>query len=341
MSHSFGTDHVLAHTAGIWDEFRRARLFVTGGTGFIGKWLLESFLAANDAFDLQARVCVLSRDPARFRACMPGIAAHPALEFVGGDVRSFEFPRGAFTHVVHGATDVANPAAPLDTFDVTVAGTRRVLEFSRTCGVRNLLLVSSGAAYGNQPATISHVTEDYAGAPSTRLPASAYGEGKRVSEWLSFVYGQAGDLRVRAARCFAFVGPHLPLDRHFAIGNFIRDAVDGRTISVGGDGTPLRSYLHSADLAAWLWTIMIRGAPSSIFNVGSDEVVSIADLARRISRLVGSDRPITIAKAPVSGAPAQRYIPSIAKARHELGLEVRIPLDDAILDTARWYQETR
>ncbi len=338
MDTPYGAGHVLTHTTGIWDEFRHARLFVTGGTGFIGKWLLESFLAANDACDLQARVCVLSRDPARFRAEMPGLSAHAAIEFVAGDVRSFEFPSGTFTHIVHGATDIANPALPLDTFDVTVGGTRRVLDFTRACGAKKLLLISSGAVYGRQPPEISHIGEAYAGAPSILSTASAYGEGKRVSEWLSVVYGQSGGLQVRIARCFAFVGPHLPLDKHFAIGNFIRDVLTGQDITIGGDGTPLRSYLHAADLAAWLWTIMARGAPSTAYNVGSDQPISIAELAELVARLAATGRRINMAQAPQSGAAPERYVPSIDKARRELGLDVWIPLEAAILDTLFAYR---
>lgn len=335
----YDASHVLAHTTGIWDEFRQARLFVTGGTGFIGKWLLESFLAANDAFDLQARVCVLSRDPARFRAETPRMSAHASIEFVAGDVRSFDFPSGAFTHIVHGATDIANPASPLDTFDVTVGGTRRVLDFARACGAKNLLLISSGAVYGRQPPEISHLGEGYAGAPSMLSTASAYGEGKRVSEWLSFVYGQSGGLQVRIARCFALVGPHLPLDKHFAIGNFIRDVLAGQDIAIGGDGTPLRSYLHAADLAAWLWIIMARGAPSSAYNVGSDQAISIAGLAELVARLAASGSRVNRAKTPQPGAAPERYVPSIDKARRELGLNVWIPLEAAILDTLLAYKD--
>ncbi|MBW4046354.1 MAG: NAD-dependent epimerase/dehydratase family protein [Proteobacteria bacterium] len=337
MDKPYGVGHVLAHTTEIWDEFRQARLFVTGGTGFIGKWLLESFLAANDAFDLRARVCVLSRDPARFGAEMPSISTHAAIEFVVGDVRSFDFPRGPFTHIVHGATDIANPALPLDTFDVTVRGTRRVLDFAQVCGVTNLLLISSGAVYGRQPPDIDQVAEDYVGAPSVLSTASAYGQGKRVSEWLSIVYGQSG-MQVRIARCFALVGPYLPLDKHFAIGNFMRDALARQDIAICGDGTPLRSYLHAADLAAWLWTIMARGAPSSVFNVGSDQAISIAGIAELVARLAGSGSRINIAKAFQPGATPERYVPSIDKARRELGLNVWIPLEAAILDTIFAYR---
>src|SRR5207248_5025331 len=153
--------HVLNHTAGIWDEFRGARLFITGGTGFFGKWLLESFAHANETLSLGACAVVLTRNAAAFRARAPGIAAYPVIEFSEGDVRSFSPPAGPLTHVIHAATPSNfNDEDPEAMLDQAYQGTRRVLDFARRCGAGKVLFTSSGAVYGRQPPAITHLPDD-------------------------------------------------------------------------------------------------------------------------------------------------------------------------------------
>jgi dTDP-glucose 4,6-dehydratase len=140
------------------------------------------------------------------------------------------------------------------------------------------------------------------------------------------------------ARLFAFAGPHLPLDLNFAIGNFVRDALKGGPIQIAGDGTPKRSYLYAADLAVWLWTILLRGQPARPYNVGSDEEVNIAELAELVLRNAAPGTSIEIAQSPKPGVPPARYVPCVNRAREELGLRVRIPLDEAIRRMFDWYR---
>jgi len=330
-------DHVLNHTAGVWDKLHGSRLFVTGGTGFFGCWLLESFVWACDSLQLDATMTVLTRSPEAFRAKAPHLADHPAIRLLRGDVRSFEYPAGRFSHVIHAASDATPELCrerPLLVMDTLVDGTRRVLDFAVTAGASRFLLVSSGAVYGLQPPHVKHLRETWTGSPDPNAPVSVYGEGKRMAELLCSLYHQAHGIDCLIARCFAFVGPYLPLNAHFAIGNFLYDHIHGRPIYVKGDGTPVRSYLYAADLAVWLWTILVKGEDGKPYNVGSEQEVSIAQTAAAVASVLRSPWPVRIARQPIPGAPIQRYVPSTVRAQNELNLRERIPLQEAISRTA-------
>jgi nucleoside-diphosphate-sugar epimerase len=334
-------DRVIARTQGVWPELRQARLFVTGGTGFFGCWLLETFVWANRELRLGASAQVLTRDPAAFARKCPHLASDPALAFVAGDVRSFEFSHARCDFILHAATEASSDLVardPLALFDTIVAGTRQVLDLAAACGARALLLTSSGAIYGKQPPEMRHMPEDYAGGPDPTDPAATYAEGKRAAEQLAVLHSQRHSFAAKIARGFAFVGPYLPLDRHFAVGNFLRDGLRGGPIRVNGDGTPYRSYLYAADLAIWLWTILVRGAPGRAYNVGSEADLTIAELAHAVAKSFAPAPEVLIARPAIPGAPPARYVPSTARAQEELGLGETIGLREALRRTIAWHR---
>ena len=334
-------DHFLEHTETLWPELRGERIFLTGGTGFVGTWLTESLLWANRRLSLGISAVLLTRDPAGFRLRAPHLAEDRAVTLWQGDGPTFPYPDGSFPLIVHAATERYFPPDtehPASTLDRDVAATRRVLELARTRGTRRFLFTSSGAVYGKQPPALANTPEDYPGAPLTVDPGSAYGQGKRVSEFLGTTYSQVYGFDTVIARLFAFVGPLLPLDANFAVGNFIRDAMAGGPICIGGDGTPFRSYLYAADLAAWVWTLLLRGESSTAYNVGSPHEISIADLARAVAREIAPSAEILIAQAPAPGAEASRYVPATERAAG-LGLQPWISLEEGIRRTLDWHNQ--
>jgi len=311
-------DHVLEHTRGIWEDVRGERLFLTGGTGFVGTWLLDSFRWANARLKLGAKAVVLSR--------CPPLTNDPAVKFIQGDAVSFDRPPGSFGFVIHAATERG-----ADSFRRDIQTTQRVLDFAANCGAKRLLFTSSGAVYGHQPQEITHLLETYSGAPLTTDIHSAYGQGKRASEFLCTGSGAV------IARLFAFVGPHLPLNAHYAVGNFIGNVLRSEPITITGDGTPYRSYLYAADMAIWLWTMLLRGANGEAYNVGSPEEVSILRLAETVAENTRPGTRIVTNSVAQPGALPLRYVPSIVRAQQELGLKVRIPLAEAIRRTYEWH----
>lgn len=335
-------NHILNHTRDLWQEMRGERFFVTGGTGFFGSWLLESFLWINRELKLGAGATILSRSPDAFFDRMPHLAGRPELRWIKGDVTNFDFPEGDFPFVIHAATEASAKLTrenPRQMYDTIVDGTRRTLDFARSHGTRKLLLTSSGAVYGKQPTNLTHLPEDFTGGPNPLDPLQVYGEGKRAAEMQCAVAATNWDCEIKIARCFAFVGPRLPLDAHFAIGNFIRDGMQGGPIVIKGDGTPQRSYLYAADLVVWLWTILFKGRALRPYNVGSDESISIRDLANKVSGLVNPPAAVQVLGKPDPDRPVERYVPDISRAKSELGLEVCVPLESGIRYTLEYCHD--
>jgi dTDP-glucose 4,6-dehydratase len=303
-------------------------VLVTGATGFFGTWLVAALLHADEKLDLGLRITASARNPAVLPA---RLAEHRAgaLELLAEDVRAFSPRPAAWTHVLHCATPTSANVDPRTIFDVALEGTRRVLDAT---GSARVLFTSSGAVYGRQEVT--HVAETCERGPDPLDPRSAYAEGKRAAELLCALAAAEGR-PVTIARCFAFVGPHLPLDAHFAIGNFLRDALARRPIVVSGDGTPRRSYLYAGDLVEWLLAVLVRGKPGRAYNVGSDRDLSIAELANVIGDRFGA--PVEVRGVSVPNAPIARYVPSVRRAREELGVEQRVTLEEALDRTAAWH----
>ena len=297
------------------------RIFITGGTGFFGKSMLDYRLRHPDWEWAQAEWIILSRSPERFAAEYPRLANQEGVSFVAGDVRDFAFPQGPFDAIIHAATSAVTTLSDAEMTSVILDGARHVADFAKAAGCRTILFTSSGAVYGPR-------TEPVAESDACN-PATVYGEGKLAAERMLAETG----LDVKIARCFAFTGPYLNRGIHFAIGNFIQNCLDGDPIIINGDGTPLRSYLYADDLVEWLFAILERGESGRPYNVGSDHALSILELAERVRRVLGTRNEIIVKGRPEPGAKPSVYVPEIGRAQGELGLSVSVSLDEAIRRT--------
>ena len=334
-------DTILERTSDVWDELRGGRVFITGGTGFFGRWLLGSLMWANKQLGTKIQTVIMTRDPKKFQIQFPEVE-DPLVTLHPGDLRYSIFPSGEFSHILHVATDSKfdNPSEHLQILDGIVGGTRRLLDFAaHRAGTRRFLYVSSGAVYGTPETGMTEISEDFAGAPSPTESRALIGNAKRIAEQMCTLYHHQFGLDTKIARCFSFVGPHLPLDAYFAMGNFIRDACEAKQIRVGGDGSPVRSYLYAADLTIWLLRILKDGIPNRHYNVGSDQSVSMKELAFLVQKTVAPSKPVVIAnEGGHHNACVSSYVPSVQRARIELGLEVWTSLEEGIKRTSEWHQ---
>lgn len=319
---------------GLADELAGRHLLLTGCTGFFGKWLLALLYRMN-VVGVGVEVTVVSRNPSRFLTSHPRYRDCSWLHWLATDVRELELavPR-PIDLIIHAAADTSAMAHkdPVSLFDSIVFGARRVLDLAVSAGAKRILFTGSGAQYGSLPE--SRVTEEYIGACVSNNSGSAYGEAKRAQETLGAIYAKNYGVDVVMTRCFAFSGPGLPLDGHFAIGNFIRDALWEDEVLLKSAGRAVRSYLHGADLAGWLLTILMRGESGQAYNVGSDQSISVGELAHKIVDRIAPGKSVRIL-GKVDDFERNYYVPDISKARR-LGLDVWTSLDDSINSMAEW-----
>lgn len=330
-------DHALKGVGLLFDRLKDKSLFITGGTGIIGKWLLETLLFADDQLHLNLNIGLLTRNPTRFKNEVPHLANDSRIRIVVGDVTTFELPADKkFSHVIHGATDVVDATDSCALFLTCVDGTKNLLDQALSHGAKRILLLSSGAVYGKTPDNMDLIPESYVGSLGFRSQDVAYGQGKRAAELLCAMAANSSGVTIPVARCFAMVGPYLPLDKHFAIGNFIKSALESKPIVIEGDGSPIRSYLYMADVVARLLVLLLDGE-SVAYNVGSDSPVSISALADEV-RKINLDIEVHVKGKPLHGAHTNRYVPSTELLDRSWQLPKTITLADAIQRTADWYQ---
>ena len=333
-------DLVVESASSDLEALRSARMFITGGTGFVGTWLVAALHHADQRLNLKLDVTLLTRDPEGFKRRLPKLADWCTL--LHGDVTAVP-PLRTFNFAIHAATP-ASAALNDDNPDLMrstiVKGMNSLLEALEPSGPIPLLFTSSGAIYGPQPPDLDYIPENFEPALDAIDPRNAYANGKREAEAMALAASLAGGPSLHLARLFAFVGPHLPLDTHFAIGNFIRDGISGGPIKVRGDGTAVRSYMYAADMVVALLAILVRGEANRPYNVGSPEAISMRDLAHEVERCLAPGCGVEIGDLTPAQLPTgagNRYVPDVTTLQTLLGHDAcPTPLTVAIRRTGSW-----
>jgi len=295
-------------------------LFVTGGTGFFGKALLRYWQNNSSNFE---KIILLSRSPNVFLEKYSDLVEELPIEFIKGDILNLsesDFDL-KFDVVLHAATDstIGPSLDRLEVYRQITQGTEEVLKFAINHSCQKFILISSGGVYGAQPSSMEKISEDYLGMPDPLDPNSAYGVGKRAAEHLTALYSDKYGYDYAIARCFAFVGEDLPLDKHFAIGNFISDALNNKDIVIKGDGSPIRSYMYQEDLAKTLTVLLTEKTKHKVYNVGSDEFYSIKEFALKVKALAEKQIELKVLSRKDTNM-KNIYVPDIKRIKDEFGI---------------------
>ena len=298
----------------IFKQIKNKRILVTGGTGFLGKWLLESLIYANDKLGLDAKVSVLTRDPDKFFNTYPLIARHSCIELQQGDIRNFGY-KYKYAYIIHLATDVNHRHTVKnknEMLSIIGKGTWNILENAKHMNAK-ILFVSSGI--------VEHEHDN------------PYVMGKRFAEDLCRVYRTQFKTDVKVARGYSFVGAYLPLDKHFAIGNFIENAINNKSIVVKSDGSAVRSYMYCADAITSFLYILEYGSSEKLYHVGSNESVSILEVAQIIGELSGTKVKVLNKENQGIRAYYNKYFDNDLNVGQSLGLE------ESLRRTLKWFKE--
>jgi nucleoside-diphosphate-sugar epimerase len=315
-----------------------SRVLLTGGTGFVGKWLIETAHIACTSGATNFEIVVPTRNLLASHVKETEKIGFKNLSLVQGDLLGDALSVGGVDSIIHAATPASaalNESNPSEMTKINIDSMRAALKFAKN--KTPFLFTSSGAVYGNQPQTVAHISERQE-QPFSEL-TSAYAKGKQRSETMCLQAGEAGSCTPIIARLFAFSGHYLPRDTHFAIGNFIQNVLNRSPIVINSDGLARRSYLYGADMAIWLWSALAKEKAPNPLHIGSERSISILELAQTVAKVSSAELNFTpeikVAKTPDDPKKFHQYVPSNSNTRSFLNVQEWTSLESGIAQMIR------
>jgi dTDP-glucose 4,6-dehydratase len=318
-------------------------VLITGGTGFMGTWLVELITYLNDYYDFCIKMILLSERAYSFSAKAPHLAARKDISLIARDISSVVEIPDDVTMIIHAAGTPDNrihASEPLRVAQIITGGTSSVLAAaSRLPQLKRFLNISSSLVYGPQPLELERISECFGGGPNCSSPSSTYAEAKRFAEILCSIYRNEYKMEIITARPFAFIGPYQLMDRPWAINNFIRDGLSGGPIRILGDSETLRSYMYPSDMAFWLLKILVHGVSGLCYNVGNPDGVTLRQVAEKVASNCPIQPQIISNVAIDPKLHRSKMVPDVNLAQKTLELKLFVDTDEAIRRTLLWNRE--
>jgi nucleoside-diphosphate-sugar epimerase len=315
-----------------------SRVLLTGGTGFVGKWLIETAHIACSNGATNFEIVVPTRDLSSSHAIDAREIGFKNLSLIEGDLLTDTLDIGSVDAIIHAATPASaklNESNPAEMTRINTQSMQSALKFAKN--KTPFLFTSSGAVYGDQPQSVAHISE-MQDRPYTEI-TSAYAKGKQLAESMCMQAAKEGACTPVIARLFTFSGHYLPRDTHFAIGNFVQNVIDRKPIHINSDGQARRSYLYGADMAVWLWSALAKRSSPHPLHIGSEHSVSILELAQAVARVSATEQNFTpeikIANTSAYLEKFHQYVPANSITKSHLDVREWTSLETGIKSMSR------
>jgi dTDP-glucose 4,6-dehydratase len=313
--------------------FKSSKILVYGGTGFVGTWLVGGLLQANLEFSLNLEISIVTRNVLKAKEKFQPVCE--LLNFIECDL-SISEPRDNLIadYVFLGSTPTRNSTGSTNFEAVIKASANAAYHASKVKSNQFqkpfVLHLSSGAVYGNQPMDMTYRSESH---PVFRSSSDAYIKSKLLIDDVLLDSQAKGLINFNSPRLFAFAGPLISLDEHFAVGNFIGDVIAGREIKIKGNPNTVRSYMYPTDLISILLKL-VQSTPSGEINIGSDNPIKLGDLAVMISNFASG---VGVQMSNSEDLP-NNYVPSVVNLRQEIWSSTFVSLDVALEKWISWLR---
>ena len=304
---------------------------VAGGAGFIGSHLCDALLG------LGHKVICVDNLLTGSEKNIEEAKKNPDFSFIREDIIS-KSPDAKADYIFN----LASPASPADFKNlaeeialVNSVGTINMLRYAKDNNAR-YLEASTSEAYGEPKEHPQK--ETYWGNVNPNGIRSCYDESKRFAEAITMVYVRKYGLDARIIRIFNTYGPRMRKDDGRVVSNFINQALEGKPLTIFGDGTQTRSFCYVSDLVAGILAVMFGdNLKGEVFNLGNPEEYTVKDFAEKVKALTGSASPVTFEALPEDD-PTQRK-PDITKIKTTLGWEPKISVDEGLKKTIEFYKQ--
>lgn len=314
-------------------DLKNSKILVTGGSGFFGSWILKFVLYLNDNFSFNIKLYLLARRITKNISEI--VSQREDIIFLQQDIRNIKEVPLNINYVVHAACSPDNRehiSNPVEVMDIISSGGKQLFEHCLNMpNLKRIINLSSGQIYGKVEK--NYISENDIGAIEPNSIKSIYPEAKRFSETLSKAYESLYKLPIVQVRPFSFIGPFMSLEKPWAINNFLHDAIKFKKIKIIGNGKPIRSYMYPTDMVEWLFNILVNAQNGCNYNLGSDEGVSLEELALTIKDKIDSSIEIQILKMNENN---NVFLPNLDFIKKELGVSIKVGFNKAIEETIKW-----
>jgi nucleoside-diphosphate-sugar epimerase len=322
-----------------FSKLENQSIFVTGGTGFMGKWIAEMVSFFNESKGLNIKLFLLGTNVRQFKIETPHLSEKPFITLIEEDIRNLKSFPNEINYIIHAAGTPDNRehvSEPIKTIETFYKGTKSVLDAAiRVSNLKKIIHISSHQVYGRNDKEVL-LNENFLGLFDITSQNNCYAESKRITETLCSSYYRQFKLPIIILRPFAFVGPYQNLEKPWAINNFIRDGLLGGPIKILGNPSTERSYLYASDMAFWILKLLIDGKVSEKYNLGSNRSITLNDLANVIQKQLGLNIDIINKSSKDSYSNSSKIVPDTNKIVKDIHVKETFKLEEAIDRTILW-----